>query len=119
MAEQLTAHFGSQIILIDIESIEPGRDFVEAIEDAVSSCKFLLAAIGRQWLTCANEHGRRLDDPHDFVRLEIAAALKRDIRVIPVLGRRLEEYAGNLPSYFGKLGRLAVEMVFEEGYERL
>jgi hypothetical protein len=85
LSDQLRAHFGSQIIFIDIESIEPGTDFVEAIEDAVSSCKILLAVIGQQWLACANEHGRRLDDPKDFVRLEIAAALKRGIRVIPVL----------------------------------
>lgn len=85
LSDQLRAHFGSQIIFIDIESIEPGRDFGEAIEDAISSCKIVLVVIGRQWLTCANEHGRRLDDPKDFVRLEIAAALKRGIRVIPVL----------------------------------
>lgn len=85
LSDQLRVYFGSQIIFIDVESIEPGRDFVEAIEDAVSSCKILLVVIGRQWLTCANERGRRLDDPKDFVRLEISAALKRNIRVIPVL----------------------------------
>jgi hypothetical protein len=85
LSDQLRAHFGAQVIFIDIESIEPGRDFVEAIEGAVGSCKILFAVIGQQWLTCTNEHGRRLDDPNDFVRLEIAAALKRGIRVIPVL----------------------------------
>lgn len=85
LSDQLRTHFGTQVIFIDIESIEPGRDFVEAIDDAVGSCKILLVVIGRQWLTCANQHGRRLDDPKDFVRLEIAAALKRNIRVIPVL----------------------------------
>jgi hypothetical protein len=85
LSDQLRAHFGTQVIFIDIESIEPGRDFVEAIENAVVSCKILLAVIGQQWVTCANEYGRRLDDPKDFVRLEIAAALKRGIRVIPVL----------------------------------
>lgn len=85
LSDQLSAYFGAQIIFIDTESIEPGRDFVEAIEDAVSSCKIVLAVIGQQWLTCANESGRRLDDPNDFVRLEIATALKRGVRVIPVL----------------------------------
>lgn len=85
LSDQLTARFGSQIIFIDIESIEPGRDFVEAIESGVSSCQILLAVIGQQWLTCSDESGRRLDDPNDFVRLEIATALKRNIRVIPVL----------------------------------
>lgn len=85
LSDQLTTHFGPQIIFIDIDSIEPGRDFVEAIEEAGSSCKILLAVIGQHWLTCANEHGRRLDDPKDFVRLEIAFALQRGIKVIPVL----------------------------------
>ena|SRR5215207_2710684 len=87
LSDQLTAHFGSQVIFIDGESIEPGRDFVEAIEDAASSCKILLAVIGKKWLTFANEQGRRLDDPKDLVRLEIAAALRRGIRVIPVRAR--------------------------------
>jgi hypothetical protein len=85
LAEHLTAHFGSQVIFIDNESIEPGKDFVEAIEDAVSSCKILLALVGRQWLTCSDEHGRRLDNPNDFVRMEISTALRRGVRVIPVL----------------------------------
>lgn len=85
LSDLLREHFGTRVIFIDIESIEPGRDFVKAIDEAVGSCKILLVVIGQQWLTCANQHGRRLDDPRDFVRLEIAAALKRDIRVIPVL----------------------------------
>lgn len=85
LSDQLSAHFGSQITFFDIESIAPGRDFVEAIEAAVSSCEIMLVLIGQQWLTCTNERGRRLDDPKDFVRLEIAIALKRGIRVIPVL----------------------------------
>jgi hypothetical protein len=85
LSDQLAAHFGSQVIFIDIDSIAPGRDFVKVIEGAVSSCKIMLAVIGQHWLTCANEQGRRLDNPKDFVRLEIAVALQRGIRVIPVL----------------------------------
>jgi hypothetical protein len=84
--DNLSNRFGQRPVFIDYESIEPGRDFVEAIEEAVSSCRILLAVIGRDWLTCSDEHGRRrLDDPEDFVRLEIATALNRGVRVIPVL----------------------------------
>ncbi len=61
-------------------------DFVEAINKAVSSCDVLLAMIGPRWLTAIDKNGRRrVDDANDYVRLEIAAALSRDIRVIPVL----------------------------------
>jgi formylglycine-generating enzyme required for sulfatase activity len=70
---------------MDIDTIEPGLDFVEVIEQAVDSCDALIALIGRQWLTIADDAGRRLDNPEDFVRLEIAAALARNIRVIPAL----------------------------------
>jgi hypothetical protein len=71
----------------DVETIEPGIDFVEAINKALESCGILLAIIGPRWSTMADAAGkRRLDDPGDYARLEIATALKRsDVRVIPVL----------------------------------
>jgi formylglycine-generating enzyme required for sulfatase activity len=82
--DTLSRHFAP--LFMDIDTLEPGVDFVKAIEKAVRSCEVLLALIGRQWLTSTDAQGhRRLDNPDDFVRLEIAAALKRDIRVIPVL----------------------------------
>ena len=71
---------------MDINTIEPVLDFVEVIEQAVGQCDALIALIGKQWLTLTDDAGRRrLDNPGDFVRLEIAAALARNIRVIPVL----------------------------------
>jgi formylglycine-generating enzyme required for sulfatase activity len=86
--KQLSEHFGAEQIFMDIDTIEPGLDFVEVIEEAVGSCDALVALIGRQWLTITDEAGnRRLDDPYDFVRLEIATALDRNIRVIPALVR--------------------------------
>lgn len=70
----------------DVDSIEPGDDFVAEIAAAVGSCRVLLAVIGARWLGVTNMDGRRrLDDPEDFVRLEIEATLERGIRVIPVL----------------------------------
>lgn len=83
--EHLSAHFGKDQIFMDIERIDPGEDFVQVIEQAVGSCDVLIALIGRQWLTITDGTARRLDNPHDFVRLEIAAALNRNVRVIPVL----------------------------------
>jgi uncharacterized membrane protein YtjA (UPF0391 family) len=84
--DRLSQHFGRENIFMDIDTIEPGLDFVEVIERAVASCDILIALIGRQWLTITDPSGqRRLDNPEDFVRLEIATALKRNIRVIPAL----------------------------------
>ena len=70
---------------MDVDTIEPGVDFVRTIEEAVAACDVLIAVIGTRWLVSSDQTRSRLDNPEDFVRLEIAAALKRDIRVIPVL----------------------------------
>src|SRR5215475_8516460 len=71
---------------MDVDAIEPGLDFVKVLDEQVSGCDVLLALIGPNWVDAKNENGvRRLDDPKDFVRIEIASALKRDIRVIPIL----------------------------------
>src|SRR5262245_54300458 len=71
---------------MDVDAIEPGLDFAEVLSDKVSKCDVLLAIIGSRWLDAGAERGkRRLDSPDDFVRIEIAAALKREIRVIPIL----------------------------------
>ena len=84
--DRLREHYGRDNVFMDVESIEPGLDFIEAIERTVSSCDILIALIGRQWLTITDADGRRrLNDPGDFVRHEVATALKRNVRVIPAL----------------------------------
>ena len=84
--DRLREQFGVGQVFMDIDTLQPGLDFVEAINRAVGSCDVFIALIGTQWLTTTDRTGRRrLDDPEDFVRLEISAALDRDIRVIPVL----------------------------------
>lgn len=84
--DRLSQHFGGEHVFMDIDTIAPGLDFVEVIQHAVQSCDVLIAVIGRQWLTVADATGQpRLANPEDFVRLEIATALERNIRVIPVL----------------------------------
>ncbi|HMH49127.1 MAG TPA: toll/interleukin-1 receptor domain-containing protein [Candidatus Acidoferrum sp.] len=86
LSDSIKQSFGDAPLFFDRESIRPGDDFVDALEGAVGSCAVLLALIGRGWLDARDGAGRRrLDDPNDFVRLEIATALRRRIRVIPVL----------------------------------
>ena len=84
--DRLNDRFGEAQVFKDVDSITLGDDFVEVITRAVGSCDVLLAVIGGRWSTMTDETGkRRLDDPDDFVRLEIEAALARNVRVIPVL----------------------------------
>jgi hypothetical protein len=104
---QLADHFGDGQVFKDVDSIQLGDDFVEVITRAVGSCDVLLALIGDEWLTVTDEHGRRrLDDPDDFVRLEIEAALTRNVRVIPILveGARMPR-ADELPDSLVRLVR--------------
>ena len=84
--DRIVSRFGKQIVFMDVDTIEAGLDFVEVLQNAIQSCDALVALIGSQWLNIKDDQGkRRLDDPKDFVRMEIAAALNRGIRVIPVL----------------------------------
>ena len=84
--DRLAPYFGDDAIFMDVDDIPAGVDFVKFLENEVQSCDVLIALIGRQWVNVKDKQGnRRLDNPKDFVRIEIATALKRDIRVIPVL----------------------------------
>jgi hypothetical protein len=85
LADRLAAQFGADVVFQDVDSIRPGDDFADEIEAAVGSCSVLLALIGPRWLAAESGTGRRLDNPQDWVRLEIEAAIRRRIRVIPVL----------------------------------
>jgi hypothetical protein len=86
LSDRLSNHFPSKQIFMDVDSVDLGDDFVKTIEKTVGSCDVLIAVIGKGWLSSSHQEGqRRLDNPKDFVRIEIATALKRDIRVIPVL----------------------------------
>lgn len=112
LSDKLVDHFGKDRIFMDIDTIEPGEDFVTVIENAVSSCGILIAVIGRNWLAGSSGATGPLDNPNDFVRLEIAAALERDIRVIPVLVQRaIMPKSEDLPESLAKLARRnAVEL---------
>jgi hypothetical protein len=84
--DRLTSRFGREQVFIDVDDIEPGVDFVKTLSDRVGNCDALVAIIGKRWLTIRERCFRkRLDNPNDYVRIEIEAALERGIRVIPIL----------------------------------
>jgi hypothetical protein len=89
IGDVLKSKFGDDLLFKDVDSIPLGTDFRRVIADAVSRCDVLLAVIGDNWLNATDDAGnRRIDDPSDFVHIEIRAALERDIPVIPVLVER-------------------------------
>ena len=84
--DRLAQAFGEKNLFMDVDSIPAGVDFVADLNSQLAACRVFLAIIGPSWLDAKDESGaRRLDNPDDFVTIEIAAALARDIRVIPVL----------------------------------
>jgi streptogramin lyase len=111
--DSLVAALGEHSVFIDVDGISPGVDFVDVIEDVLESSDVLVAVVGRRWLEAADERGRpRLEDPHDFVRLEIARALERsavrgDIKVLPLCvdGARMPT-AQEIPSDLAGFTRL-------------
>jgi uncharacterized membrane protein YhaH (DUF805 family) len=107
LSDRLVQHFDHERLFMDIDSIEPGVDFVKALDDQVARCSAFIAVIGPGWTDLKNAEGqRRLDQPNDHVRIEIESALKRDIRVIPVLvdGARMPT-AEELPDSLKPLSR--------------
>jgi hypothetical protein len=83
--DHLSRSFGEDAVFIDIEGIDAGADYVEAIDRTIGASQVLLAVIGNMWLSGTGPHGRRLDDPDDWVRAEITTAHDRNLRIIPVL----------------------------------
>jgi len=108
----------------DVSGIGVGVDFTKEIERAIASSVALIAVIGPTWATESMNGKRRLDDPDDFVRLEVLNALKRGIRIIPVLvgGASMPEEE-QLPPELHPLRKWnairLVEEYYEEGLERL
>src|SRR6185436_17728712 len=105
--DRLAHTFGRAKLFMDVDHIPAGTDFVAHLNSQVAECDVILVVIGPNWLGMKDESGeRRLDNPDDFVAIEIAAALARDIRVIPVLvdGARMPK-ASELPESLNPLAR--------------
>ncbi len=113
LAEQL----GAGSAFMDVDNIALGRDFRDALNERLNDCDVLLALIGKGWLTSKNRQGKpRLEDSNDFVRLEILAALKRNIPVTPVLVQDAEmPSADQLPE---ELRDFAYRNAFELSHAR-
>ena len=86
LADHLHRRFGAARVFLDIETIDPGADFVQVLRDSLQETAAMLVVIGPRWLSLRNADGtRRIDDPGDFVRMEVETALDRGIPVVPVL----------------------------------
>jgi uracil-DNA glycosylase len=84
--DHLVQHLKREEVFMDVDSIPPGADFVQVLDEAVMACDVFIAVIGPAWSDAKDEAGeRRLEQWNDFVRIEIASALKHDKRIIPVL----------------------------------
>ena len=83
--DRLQAEFGKDTVFMDFDSIPYGVDFREHIKHTLQRAKVIVAIIGPDWAGANDKSGRRIDDPSDFVRLEIASALETGIPIIPVL----------------------------------
>jgi TIR domain len=83
---ELKGRFGPDRVFMDMDSVPLGVDFVEHLKQTIEATDVALILIGRGWLSAADDTGgRRLDDPEDIVRIEVAIALRSSSRVIPVL----------------------------------
>jgi hypothetical protein len=82
--DRLLHRFGDAAVFKDVDSIPLGSDFRLHIDEAVSSATVVLVVVGRSWLSEMRDQ-RRIDSPKDFVRIEVAAALRRRIPVFPLL----------------------------------
>lgn len=106
-------------IFIDIDNIPNGVDFVEHLESQVSQCDVMLAVIGANWLSIVDPTTgqRRLDDPDDFVRIEVSSALRRGIPVVPVVldGTPIPR-ADELPDDLKALSRRNSERIDHESF---
>jgi predicted ATPase len=123
--DRLSNHFGKDHVFMDVDSIGFGKDFVTAVRESLAESGILLALIAQDWLTAKDSKGRRrIDDPDDWVRVEIETALQRDIRVIPVLvnGAKLPDSDDLPPDLRPLVRRQALELShtnFNSGVARL
>jgi hypothetical protein len=85
---RLEQHIPPQSIFVDVEGIRPGADFVQVLEEKLRDSDVLISVIGPNWLIVTDASGkRRIDDPDDFVRIEIETALRGNKTIMPVLVR--------------------------------
>jgi len=113
----LAARLGENSVFMDVDSIALGRDFRTVLQETTASCDLMLVLIGRNWADAKDEGGRvRLENPADYVRLEIESALRRDIAVTPVLVQ--EAHMPTPEDLPGEIRDLAYRNGFELSHNR-
>lgn len=119
LCDWLKRQFGAAQVFLDTDKIAPGDDFEQVLETRLAAADVLLALIGPRWLDIADAGGRRLDQPQDYVRREIAAGLTRGMRVIPVLvgGARMPAEEA-LPEPLRALARRNAASLGDASFER-
>ncbi len=112
--EWLSERYGDEQVFMDVDAIEPGLDWAEAIERAVASSDLVLAVIGNDWLA---ELKVRADSEDDYVRHELEAALRRDVRIMPILveGAAMPRSA-ELPESLASLARRSAFEIRDERF---
>lgn len=105
--DYLKTYFGEDRIFFDFDTIKPGVDFEQKIRAELENSEAVLVLIGNQWLSASDADGkRRLDDPRDYVRLEVETALNRNVMVIPILLEGINMPAGReLPESLSELSQ--------------
>src|SRR5688500_6977379 len=120
LVDHLTARFGADGVFMDVQDIAPGDRFAASIDVTIARCDCLVAVIGPRWVDLMQQRAQGLED---FVRHEIAAALRRDITVVPVLVGGARMPSRQLPADLAALSqRNAVEIRddrFEDDVARL
>lgn len=117
LADALEAAFGPGSVFRDVDDIRPGEDFVQAIESHLGEVGAVLVVIGPRWLAAGADGRRRLDDPGDFVRQEIQAALGSGKPLIPLLvGGAAMPAEADLPDVIAGLARRQAEVLSDSGW---
>lgn len=118
LCDRLGSHFGKNDVFMDVDAIAPGDDFAKTIDSTLKDCEAVIAIIGKTWLMAQDRAGQRLSNPDDFVRLELAAALERNITVIPVLVQgAIMPLARELPKSLAPLAQRHATTISESHHE--
>jgi hypothetical protein len=120
LADALHHRLGPKNVFQDVVAIAPGRDYTAVIDHALDESDAVLAVIGPGWLTAATARGvPRLFEPDDYVRLETARALQRDVRVVPVLvGGAPLPAAADLPEDLQALAQRQAVVLHDETWHQ-
>jgi hypothetical protein len=113
---RLVKSFGRDGVFKDLDSTSPGANFVHVIRRTIAMCDVLPVVIGPRWLQ-KHDGVSRLNDPRDWVRIEIRSALDRSILVIPILveGATMPAEA-DLPEELGSLASYQALCLTEAGW---